>query len=72
MSIMAIYTKIGTRLVHTNRLVLLRLAALLLVVTVRLVPLGFTRLITLITLATLVTFPIILFCQIFGISRTLL
>ena len=61
MCIMAIYTTTCTRLVHTNRLVLLGLAALLLVVSVGLVPLGFIRLITLITQITLDTFPLILF-----------
>ena len=58
-----------------NSLVLLGLAALLLVVGVRLVPMGLTRLITLITLitlVTLVTFSLILFLSILGISRTIL
>ena len=61
MCIMVIYTTTCTRFVHTNSLFLLGLVALLLVVGVRLVPLGFTRLITLITLVTLVTLPFILF-----------
>jgi len=55
-----------------NTLVLLGLAALLLVVGVRLIPLGFTKVITLTTLVTLFTFPIILFLQILGIGSTLL
>lgn len=66
---MAMETTTCTRLVHTNRLVLRRLASLLLVVGVRLDPLGLTRLITLISL---VTFSLILFLQIFGIGRILL
>jgi len=71
MCIMEIYTKTFTRLVCMNSLVLLGLTTLLLVVSVRLVPLGFTRLTTLITLVTLVTFPLILFLRIFGIGHTL-
>ena len=61
MCIMAMYTTTCTRLVHMNSFVLLGLSTLFLVVGVRLVTLGFTRLITLITLVTLVTFPLILF-----------
>ena len=61
MCIMFMYTTICTRLVHMNRLVLLGLNTLFLVVSVRLIPLGFTRLITLITLVILVTLPLILF-----------
>ena len=61
MCIVAIYTTTCIRLVRTNNLVLLGLAALLLVVGVRLVTLGFTRLVTLVTLITLVTLPLILF-----------
>lgn len=72
MCIMAMYTTTCTRLFHTNSLVLLGLISLLLVVGVRLVPMGFTRWITLITLVTLVTFPLILFLQILGIGHTLL
>ncbi len=68
MCIMAMYTTTCTRLVHMNSLFLLGLAALLLVVSVRLVPLGLTRLIALITLVTLVTFLLILFLQILGIG----
>lgn len=55
MCIMAMYTTKCTRFFHTNSLVLLGLSSLFLVIGVRLVPLGFTRLITLITLITLVT-----------------
>jgi len=55
-----------------NTLVLLGLATLLLIFGVRLVPLEFTRVITLISLVTLVTFPIILFLINLGIGRTLL
>ena len=55
MSIMAMYTTTCIRLVHMNSLVFLGLVALFLVVGVRLVPMGFIRLITLITLVTLVT-----------------
>jgi len=58
---MAMYTTTCTRLAHMNSLVLLGMAALLLVVGVRLVLLGFTGLITLITLVTLVILPLILF-----------
>ena len=54
MCIVAMYTTTCTRLVHMNNLVLLGLAALLLVIGVRLVPLGFTRLVTLVTLVTLI------------------
>ena len=72
MSIMAMYTITCKRLVRMNSLVLLGMAALLLVVGVRLVPLGFTRLITLITLVTLVTLPLILVLRILGIGHTLL
>ena len=61
MCIMAMYTTTCIRLVCMNSLVLLGLDALLLVVSVRLVPLGFTRLVTLITLVTLLTLPLILF-----------
>ena len=64
MSIMSMYTTTCTRLVHTNILILLALVALLLVVGVRMVPLGFIRLITSVSLVTLVTFPLILFLQI--------
>ena len=63
-------TIIGTSFIHMESLVLLGLATLLLVVGVRLVPLGFTRLITLITLVTLVTLvtlPLIIFLQILGL-----
>lgn len=69
MCIMAMYTITCTRFVCVNTLVLLRLATLLLIVGVRLIPLGFTRVTTLITL---VTFPIILFLRILGIGSTLL
>jgi len=55
-----------------NSLVLRGLTALLLVVGVRLVPLGFTRLVTLIILDALVTLPLIRFLQILGIGSTLL
>jgi len=58
---MAMYTTTFISIFHTNILVLLGLVALLLVVGIRLVPLGFTRLIILITLVTLVTFSLILF-----------
>jgi len=61
MSIMAMYTRTCIRLVHMNNLVLLWLVSLLLVVGVRLFPLGLIRLITLVTLVTLVTLPLILF-----------
>ena len=61
---MAMYTTTCTRIVRTNSLVLLGLTSLLLVVSVRLVPLGFTMLITLITLITVVTFPLILFLHV--------
>jgi len=50
MCIVAMYTTTFIRLVHTNHLVFLGMDTVLLVVGVRLVPLGFTRLITLITL----------------------
>jgi len=50
MCIVAMYTTICTRIVHTNSLVLLGLATLFLFIGVRLVPLGFTRLVTLVTL----------------------
>jgi len=72
MCIMAMYTTTCTRIFRMNKLVLLGLATLFLIVGVRLVPLGFTRLITLITLVTLVTLPLILFLQILGIGHTLL
>ena len=72
MCIIAMYTTTCTRLIYTNRLVLLGLVALFLVVGVRLVPIGFTRLITLINLVTLVTLPLIIFLQILGIGHTLL
>ena len=72
MCIMAMYTTTCIRLVRTNSLALLEMTSLLLVVSVRLVPLGFTRLITLITLVTLVTFPLILFLRILGVGHTLL
>ena len=72
MCIMAMYSTTCTNLVHMNSLVLLGLAYLLLVVGVRLVPLGFTRLVTLITLVTLVTLSLILFLQILGIGGTML
>ena len=61
MCIVAMYTTTCTRIIRANNLVLLGLAALLLVVGVRLVPMGFTRLVTLITLVTLVTFSLIIF-----------
>ena len=61
MCIVAMYTTTCTRLVHMNRLVLLGLDTLLLVAGVRMVPLGFTRLVTLITLVTLLTLPLIIF-----------
>ena len=64
MCIMAMYTTTCIRLVHMNILVLLRLASMLLVLSVRLVPLGFTRLVTLVSLVTLGTLPLILFLQI--------
>jgi len=72
MCIMAMYTTTCTRLVHTNNLFFLGLTSLLLVVGVRLVPLGFTRLITLINLVTFVTLPLILFLRTLGIGRNLL
>ena len=72
MCIMAMYTTTCTRLIHMNSLVLIGLAALLLVVGIRLVPLGFTRLVTLIILVTLITLPFILFLRILGIGSTLL
>ena len=65
---MAMYTTTCTWLVHMNGLVLLQLATLLQVVGVRLVPLGFTRLITFITLVTLVTFPLIISLPFSGAS----
>ena len=58
MCIVAMYTTTCTRLIHVNSVVLLGLAALLLVIGVRLVPLVFTRLVTLVTLVTL---PLIIF-----------
>ena len=58
MCIVAMYTTTCTRIFRTNRLVLLRLVALFFIVGVRLVPLGFTRLVTLVTL---VTIPLIFF-----------
>ena len=61
MCVMGMYTTTRTRL---NSLVFLGLVALLLVVSVRMVPLGFTRLVTLVTLVTL---PLILFPRIMGI-----
>ena len=67
MCIMAIYTATCTRLVHTNSLVLLGWVYLLLVVSVRMVPLGFTRLITLITSMTLVPFPLFIFFDLWGL-----
>lgn len=75
MCIMAMYTTKCTRFFRTNNLVLLGMATLLVVVSVRLVPLGFTRfitLITLVTLVTLVTLLLIIFLQILGIGCTLL
>ena len=75
MRIMAMYTTTCIRIVCTNSLVLLGLAALSLVVGVRVVPLGFTRLVTLITLVTivtLITLPVIIFLQSLGIGRILL
>ena len=69
---MAMYTTTCIRLVHTNSLVMLGLATLLWVVGVRLAPLGFIRLITLIIMVTLVTFSLILFLRILGIGHTLL
>jgi len=53
MSIIAMYTTKCTRLVHTNGLVLLGMITLLLIIGVRLVPLGFIQLITLVTSVTL-------------------
>ena len=72
MCIVAMYTTTCKRLVYMNSLVLLGLTALLLVVGVRLVPVGFTRLVTLIILDALVTLPLIRFLQILGIGSTLL
>ena len=69
MCIVAMYTTTCTRLVRMNSLGLFGLASLFLVVGVRLVPLGFTRLITLVNLVSL---PLILFLQILGIGNTLL
>lgn len=61
MTIAAMYTTTRKRLVGVNNLGLLGLVALLLVVGVRLVPLGFIRLLTLVILVTLVPFSIIIF-----------
>jgi len=72
MCIVAMYITKCTRLIHMNSLVMIGLAALLLVVGVRLVPLVFTMLVTLVTLFTLVTLPLILFLRILGIGITLL
>jgi len=72
MCTMVMYTTTCTRLVRTNNLFFLGLASLLLVVNVRLVPLGFPRLVSLITLVTLVTLPLIHFLRILGIGRNLL
>ena len=72
MCVVAMYTTTCTRLICTNSLVLLGLAALLLVVGVRLVPLGFIRLISLVTLVTLITFPVIIFLQILGTGNIML
>ena len=63
MCIIPMYTTKCTKLVHTNSLVLIGLIVLLLVVGVRLVPLGLTRFITLINLVTLVTFPLFFFFE---------
>lgn len=69
MCIVAMYTTTYTRLIHKNNVVFLGLATLLVVVGVRLILLGFTRLVTLVTL---VTIPLILVLLILGISIILL
>jgi len=69
---MVMYTTTCTRLIRTNSLVLLELAIILLVVSVRLVSLGFTRLVTFITLVTLVTLPLIPFLRILEIGINML
>ena len=50
MCIIAMHTTTCIRLIHRNSLIFLRLATMLLVVSVRLVRLRFTRLVTLVTL----------------------
>lgn len=72
MCIVAMYNTTCTRLICTDILVMLGLITLLLVVGVRLVPLGFTMTVTLTTMVTLVIFSLILFLQILGIGSTLL
>ena len=69
MWVMEMYTATCTRLVHTNSLILFGMVVLSLVVGVRLVPLGLTRLITLITIVTL---PLIIFFLILGMGHTLM
>lgn len=64
------YTTTCTRIIRTNNLVFLGLAALLLVVGVRLV--NIVSLITIVTMIALVTLTLILFLQIMGIGITLL
>jgi len=71
MSIIAMYTTTSTRLFHTNNLVFIGLVSLLMVFSVRMLPLGFIRLITLVTLVTLIIFPLIHFLRILGIGHTL-
>lgn len=63
MWIVAMYTTKYRRLVHMHSLVLLGRASLLLIVGIRLAPLGFTRFVSFITLVTLVTLPIIFFFE---------
>ena len=77
MFVMTIYTTTNTRLIRTNNLVFLGLITLVLGCGIWLVPLGCIRLSTLAALVTLwllvlVSFPIIIFLRIRGISRALL